>query len=357
MNRYVLALLGSVAFAACVDLGGVNGIGVLSLSPILDSIFVGDQLLARRVTYIDPNGNPAPPGPLVWASSDTSVAQIDSLSGAVNGRKRGVSLITARAQNLTAGAIVAVSDTLDITLLLDTVYAMPGDSMIVPIVVRKANPPAATVWFKAPSNNGVYTIDSVSGTIRAQTTGGPIPYVVHADSLTDTGFVYVISLADTTGGKMFFSVRGTANTRVGAAAQAMNYHQTGPTLAFQLNGSYTATGRFPQIVQITLPDSVIAAGSHAIDSLNPTEYPGMCPVPRAWALWDAGSGTLSGVSRPGGTLVVTQLLTLSSRNGQAISGYFMFTAQRTDFYSDPLGALSVVGSFVAPLVVNTAACR
>jgi hypothetical protein len=151
-------------------------------------------------------------------------------------------------------------------------------------------------------------------------------------------------------------VRGTVNTRVGAVAQAMNYNQTGPTLAFQLNGPYTATGRIPQIVQITLPGSVIAAGSYAIDSLNPTEYPGMCPVPRAWALWDAGSGTLSGVSRPGGTLVVTQLLTLSGGNVQAISGYFMFTAQRTDFYSDPLGALSVVGSFVAPLVVNTATC-
>src|SRR2546430_12699304 len=42
--------------------------------------------------------------------------------------------------------------------------------------------------------------------------GGPSRYIVHADSLADTGAVYVMSLSDTTGGKMFFSVGGTVRS-------------------------------------------------------------------------------------------------------------------------------------------------
>jgi len=185
MNRSILALLGIAALAACGDLGVGSGRGALQLSPVLDSLFVGDRLPALHVTYIAPGGSPASPGPVMWATSDSSVAQIDALSGAITGRKRGSAVITAQAQGLTGGALVVVSDTLDITLLLDTVYVMPGDTMTVPVVVLKSNnPPPATVWFTAPSNSA-YSIDS-AGHIRGLAPGGPNPYIVHADSLTDT---------------------------------------------------------------------------------------------------------------------------------------------------------------------------
>ena len=49
------------------------------------------------------------------------------------------------------------------TLLLDTVYVMPGDSLDVPVVVLKSSAPSPVVWFEAPASNGVYTIDSVTG--------------------------------------------------------------------------------------------------------------------------------------------------------------------------------------------------
>src|SRR5881394_3343657 len=264
MNRSMLALLGTAVVAACGDLNVGSSRGALQISPVLDSLFVGDRLPALHVTYIDPSGHPAPPGPVTWASSDNSIAQIDSLSGGITGRKRGSAVITAQAQGATGGAFVVVSDTLDITLLLDTVYVMPGDTMTVPVVVLKSNnPPPATVWFTAPSNSA-YSIDSASGRIRALTPGGPNPYIVHADSLVDTGAVYVISLTDTTGGKVFYSVRGTAITHVGGPARAANFVANTGRQGFQLIGTYVKNGVTTQRVQITRPDSVIGVGAYAI---------------------------------------------------------------------------------------------
>ena len=361
MNRSILALLGIAALAACGDLGVGNGRGAVQISPVLDSIFVGDRLPALRVTYIAPDGNPASPGQVIWASSDTSIAQIDSLSGGITGRKRGAAIVTARAQGLTGGALLVVSDTLDITLLLDTVYVMPGDTLRVPVVVLKSSPPAAAVWFKAPINSA-YSIDSTSGRITALTPGGPIPYIVHADSLTDTGAVYVMSLGDTTGGKIFYSVRGTVITHVGGPAHAVNFVATSGRQAFQLTGTYVPNGITTQRVRITRPDSVIAAGVYAIDSLSPLEDPSSsvappatCAAPRPWAVWTALSAGIGSYSRQGGKFVVMQIDSVPG--GQVISGHFTFTAQRTDLYTDPLGVLSITGSFVAPLVSSTTVCR
>ncbi|HVH69300.1 MAG TPA: hypothetical protein VM716_15635 [Gemmatimonadales bacterium] len=350
MKRYVLTMLGAAALAAC-DLGLNNGLGTLSLSPVLDSIFVGDRLPPLQVNYFDPNGNATSPGPVTWGSSDTTVAKIDAASGAITGRKRGVAVISAQAQNLTGLALIAVSDTLDITLLIDTVYMMPNDTLTVPVVVRKATAPAAAVWFKTPSNTA-FTIDSTSGRISALAVGGPLPYIVHADSLADTGAVIVMTLSDTTGGMVFYSVRGTANTHVSGTASAMNYVALGGKRAFQFNGLHLVSGHTTQVVEITRPDSVIAAGAYTIDSLSPTEFNASptCAAPRPWAAWDASSGTIRAYSRQGGTLSITQVATIP--NGQAISGHFTFIAQRTDLYFDPLGALAITGSFVAPLVAK-----
>ncbi len=362
MNRLVPALLGVAALAACGDLGVGNGRGAVQLSPVLDSIFVGDILPALRVIYVDPDGQPASPGHIIWASTDTSIAQIDTLSGGITGRKRGAVVITAQAQGLTGAALLVVSDTLDITLLLDTVYMMAGDTMRVPVVVLKSNtPPPATVWFKAPSNTA-YSIDSATGRITALAPGGPIPYIVHADSVADTGAVYVMSLADTTGGRIFYSVRGTVITHVGGLARAANFLVSGGKRAFQLTGTYAPNGATAQRIQFVRPDSVTAAGAYAIDSLSPLEDlssatapPAICAAPRPWAVWTAVSAGIDSYSRRGGSLVVMQIDSVPG--GQVISGHFTFTAQRTDLYTDPLGVLSIAGSFVAPLVRSSTVCR
>ncbi|HMH81347.1 MAG TPA: Ig-like domain-containing protein, partial [Gemmatimonadales bacterium] len=105
------------------------------MSPVLDSVYVGDRTLAHRVTYVDEHGNPQPAGTVVWTSSDTTIARIDAQTGAVTGRKRGAVVITGQAQGIIGGALVVVSDTLDITLLLDTVYVLPGDTLSAPVTV------------------------------------------------------------------------------------------------------------------------------------------------------------------------------------------------------------------------------
>lgn len=363
MKRSSLTLLGAAALAAaCVDLGALRGTASLGLTPVLDSIFVGDRSLAHRVSYVDEHGNPQSAGTVVWASSDSSVALVSS-TGAVTGLKRGVVLITASAQGLTAGALEVISDTLDITLLMDTVYVLPGDTLTVPVVVlKRTTPPAPAVWFTAPAN-GSFTIDSATGRLTASAVGGPSAYVVHADAIADTGAVYVMQLTDTTSGKMFYSVRGTVVSHVGGPAEGINFVATGGKQAFQLRGSYFAGGSRLQTLQIILPDSVVAADTtFVIDSLNPSEDQlgsagaiAICSPPRAWALWQAQTRSIFGYSRPGGALGITQIVPMP--DGQAVSGRFRFTAQRTDLPTDPLGALAITGSFVAPLVRSTTICH
>ena len=42
----------------------------------------------------------------------------------------------------------------------------------------------------------------------------------------------------------------------------------------------------------------------------------------------------------------------SIQHGMAISGRFTITVQRGDLYDDPLGALAIRGTFVAPLITD-----
>src|SRR5213592_3539110 len=126
MNRSSLVLLGAAALAACVDLGVQHGVPSLSIQPVLDSVFVGDRTLAHRVTYLDENGNVQPAGTVVWTSTDTTIATINPKTGAVTGVRRGSVVIHASAHGTPGGAFIVVSDTLDITLQLDTVYLLPA---------------------------------------------------------------------------------------------------------------------------------------------------------------------------------------------------------------------------------------
>jgi len=359
MTRPALALLCAAALGACGNLGEARNGGYLGVSPLLDSLFVGDQALPHQVTFIDSHGNPAPTGTVVWSSLDKSIAEIDA-TGRVTALKRGAVLILAQAQGLTAGALVVVSDPLDITLLLDTVYVMPNDTLTVPVVVLRQSGPPPVASFEAPTNPA-FTIDA-SGKIQAIAAGGPFRYIVHADALADTGAVQVVSLTDTTGGKFFYSVGGTAISHVGGTVQALNYGANNGGQAFQLRATYPSAASPTQVVQIIFPDPVMDPGLYVIDSLNPAEdtsssvaRPAVCSPPRPWAFWTARLAGISAYSRRGGELGVTQIVTV--KDGQAISGHFTYTAQRTDYYTDPLALLSIHGSFVAPLVPSTTVCR
>jgi hypothetical protein len=105
----------------------------------------------------------------------------------------------------------------------------------------------------------------------------------------------------------------------------------------------------------------VAGSAYAIDSLSPLEAAAqsqgqlvaICSPPRAWALWSYQGGTILAYSRSGG-LGVTGIGPVT--HGMAISGLFTYTAQRTDLYTDPLGVLTIHGSFVAPLVTDSTSC-
>src|SRR2546428_5794122 len=100
---------------------------------------------------------------------------------------------------------------------------------------------------------------------------------------------------------LFPTVRGSLITRGGAPSTAVNYARSDVGLAFRLRGTYAPSGTTQQVVQITLPDSVIRVGSYAIDSLSPAEavlgftQPAViCDPPRAWALWSAQTPRITG---------------------------------------------------------------
>lgn len=361
--RLAAGLCAAVTWSGCRDLTP-PGRPSLVLDPVLDSLFVGDVSLRPSATYYDGAGGSRIPAPteIHWASSDTATLGVDSVTGRMTARRRGIALVLATVQSTLGSALVVVSNPLDLTLLLDTIYAMPGDTLTVPIAVRKLNsPPAPVVWYEAPASNAVYTIDSASGRLTALAAGGPVRYIVHADTIADTGAVSVLSLSDTTGGKFFFSVLGTAVAHVGGPMTAANYSRSDHNLAFRLVGTHPS-GVSTQTVRITLPDAVLAARAYPIDSLGPSEAgqlllssPVICAPPRAWGLWASQSPSILALSRRGGILGITQIVAVA--NGQAISGHFTYTAQRTDLYADPLGVLAIHGSFVAPLVTDPTTCR
>jgi hypothetical protein len=212
------------------------------------------------------------------------------------------------------------------------------------------------------STNGVFSLDSVSGRVTATGFGGPLGFTVNAGTLSVAGTVEVVQLTDTVGGKGFFSVLGTVIRRDRSGARAVNYRRQGDTVTFRVSLPVLSQGIAVENVLITLRDSVSGPASFPLDSISLAEVFGsgadpVCRPPRAWALWSIQTNPpLRGLSRRGGTLTITQVAPIA--HGRAISGRFAFTGQRDDYYDDPLAALPVRGTFVAPLIADlTRPCR
>ena len=359
--RLVAVALMALALAAACSGTGPSGSPRVVVAPILDSLFVGDTLAARTASYFAANGASQATGPVRWFSSAPSIFTVDSVSGVIVGAGPGAALLSARANGVTGSALLIVSRSLDLSLLLDTIYLMPGDTFTVPVAVRDkdGNPPP--VWF-TPVTSAVVTIDSASGQIRAGVAGGPVPFTAHADTVSVSGSVEVVALTDTVGGKGSFSVLGTVIRRARAGARAVNYRRQGDTATFRVSLPITGgTGVTVENIVITLRDSVRVPSVAAIDSISPNEAFGsssnfLCRPTRSWALWSIQTvPPLRGLSRQGGTIAITQVTTIT--HGLAVSGRFRFTGQRSDLYDNPLGALPIRGTFVAPLIADNRPCR
>lgn len=361
MIRYPTLALVLVALS-CSDGSGSDPTATLALTPLLDSVFIGDTLIPGAFTavYRDAAGQVQPTPTLRWYSGNTAVLSVDSVTGRVVAVGRGDAAVEARAAGAIGQALVVVNRSLDVALLLDTIYLMPGDTFTVPVnVVRRGGSPPP-VRFAPSINAAVYTIDTITGRIAAVAGGSPTRLVARADTVADTGAVEVVVLSDTVGGKGYFTVLGTVIRRARAVARAVNYRRQGDTLTFRLNLSITSGGQVVENVVLTLRAPVTAPGTFTIDSITPTEAFGttadfICRPTRPWSLWSARAASLVLVALSySGTVGVAQLAAVN--NGQAISGSFRFDARRTDFYDDPLGRVPVRGTFVAPLIADNRPC-
>ncbi len=358
MQRLLL-ILGLVL--ACGDDSGPSGTPTLTVNPLLDSVFVGDTVIAGSLVavYRDAAGQVQPAPTLRWRSATPSVLTVDSLSGRTIALARGNGVVEAVASGVTGQALVVVSNTLDISLLVDTVFLMPGDTFTVSVnVVRRGGSPPP-VRFAASINPAIYTIDTVTGRVTAVAGGAATRLIARADTVADTGAVAVVVLSDTLGGRGFFTVLGTVTRRTSAVARAVNYRRQGDTLSFRLNLSISSGGQVVENVVVTLRAPVTAPGTFVVDSITPAEAFGtgsdfVCRPTRPWGLWSArGTTDLVALSHAG-SIGVTQVTAVA--NGQAISGSFFFESRRTDFYDDPLGRLAVRATFVAPLIADNRPC-
>ena len=366
-----LVLLGALAAALPGCHEGTNvSLANLIVYPILDSLFAGDNAPARNLIYINDRGDTVPPVGVRWTSSQPAVVQVNTSTGALTAVGPGVAVLSAQIGSLVGQALLVVSKSLDLQLLLDTIYLMPGDTFTVPVAVKRKGGGAPPAWFKTVNSNALFTIDSATGRITASATqsGGPLPFFAHADTLVDTGAVEVVSLSDTTGGKAYFTILGTYIARRSVAARGVNFLRRGDTATFRLRTFLASGATTIESVVLTVRQPVLgsSASPSVIDSLSPLEaygrssgYDPICQPLRNWGVWArllSNGVTLNGLSRFGGTISVTQVAQLQSGNGQAISGRYFFFAQRTDEYYDPLGALPIRGSFVAPLITDNSPC-
>ncbi len=365
MKRNLLALT-IVAAAACFDVSSPIP-PTLILSPILDSLFVGDSLVPRDFAYYNSDGERANPGPLSWSIGPTSVATINATTGVIHGVGKGVATVIASGGQAAGIALVAVSRPLDLTLLMDTVVLMQQDTFTIPVAIQKKAVSATdTVWFD-PSPSPRVTINTSTGLVTAVTSGGAVRYVAHvtsggADTVSDTGAVVVLGLADTTSpGHFFQTVLGTAIRHEGGAAVGVNYARLNGRLNFRLlTSALSPDSTLNDSTIVTLKDSLIRGDTQL--TLSP-----VCNPRRPWALWRSdhyvtplytifalSHGTLS--DSVAGSFSITQF-TQAAGGGAIISGRYFFLAQRTDLYNDPLGVEVIRGTFVAPLLTRQDICQ
>jgi hypothetical protein len=357
-RRLLLTLLA----LSCSDSSDPGGVATLTLTPLVDTVFVGDTLAPGTFTavYRDAAGQVQPTPTLRWYSGAPSVVTVDSVSGRVVALGRGSGTVEARAGTTVGRAFVVVNRTLEVALLLDTIYLMPGDTFTVPVSVGRRGGSPPPVRFAPSINPAVYTIDTITGLITAAAGGAATRLVARADTVADTGAVEVVVLTDTVGGKGYFTVLGSVIRRARAVARAVNYRRQGDTLTFRLNLSISAGAQVVENVVVTLRAPVTAAGTFAIDSITATEAFGsgsdfVCRPTRPWSLWSARATTLDLTALSfAGALGVARVTTVA--NGQAISGSLVFEARRTDYYTEPSGRLPVRATFVAPLIADDRPC-
>lgn len=365
MKRILVgAVLTGTLLACGLDVGALNTPKII-LTPLLDSMFLGDQLLKRQLTFYDAHGNVQDPGAVQWSTRDTAVIAIDPVTGKITAHGPGIALVLADAQGAEGFAVVVVSPPLKVTMLVDTMFLMPGDTFFIPLEVKHEAPGTPVVWFSAAANPTI-GLDSATGRVTASAVGGPIPVTAHAiltpDTVTDAGTVEVVQLSDTTGGQGYYTIFGTAQRARRVTVRGSIYPRTGGTQTFRLSLSTLSGLAIEEAADIVLRTPPAGPGVYPIDSLGILEAPSQtvdpfCSPPRDWGSWFTltSSARLDALSRSGGSLTISQIVAVP--HGLVMSGFFYLPVQRTDRYDDPTAGLPIRGSFVAPVITDPTPCH
>lgn len=360
----VWTALGLGLLGCGLDVGALNTPKII-LTPLLDSMFLGDQLVKRQITFYDAHGNVQDPGAVQWSTPDTAVISIDAATGKITAHGPGIALVFANAQSAEGFAVVVVTPPLKVTMLVDTMFLMPGDTFVIPVAVKHEAPGSPVVWFSAAANPTI-AVDSATGRVTANAVGGPIPVIAHAiltpDTVTDGGTVEVVQLSDTTGGVAYYTIFGTAQRARRVSVRGSLYPRTGGTQTLRLRLPTLQGAAIEEQVDILLRTPPASPGVFPIDSLSIQEGSGQtlnpfCSPPRDWASWYTitSSARLDALSRNGGNLTISQIVTVP--NGLVMSGSFYLPVQRIDRYDDPTAALPIRGSFVAPVITDPTPCH
>ena len=350
MTRPWFAWALCAALAACTQSTSLPKF--VALDPIFDSVFVRTQKPLPSVIYFDGDKLQTPPASAVtWQSSDPTILDVNNPPGQMRGLKRGTAFAIATVENIQGSEIVAVPDTVDITLLVDTLYLLPGDTMTIPTIILHRDPPLPTVSYDPSPDPTVYTVDANGRVTATSTPGGPIAYTVHANDVSATGKVYVLDPTNPASRKAFFSVVGpsvvgAAVSHLDASPQVISYTSTSGNPAFRISAAASSS---EQVVQVTVPQAVgTTPPAFAIDSITPADS-STCTPPRAWAIWSTPTSTAySGNPDPGQQISITRLVS-DGGSGLVAGGRFAYRARRGEVYLSPLSILKITGVFVARL--------
>ena len=364
MKRILVgAALAGVLLACGLDVGPL-GAPRLILTPVLDTLFVGDLLVKRQVTFIDEHGNEQDPGVVQWSSRDTTLFTVDGATGKITGHGPGIGVLLADAHSAEGFAVIVVAPSLKVTLLVDTMFLMPGDTFTIPVSVKHEAPGTPVVWFST-TPNAALSLDTASGLVTANAVGGTIQVTAHAaltpDTAADGGAIQVVQPSDTAGGFAYYTIFGTAQRARRVSVRGSIHHRQGGQPTFQLHLPTIQNGSTQESVDLVVLTPPAAPGVFPIDSISLTEAGSatvdpFCRPPRDWGRWFSivASNRLDAVSRSGGSLTVSQIVAVP--HGLIMSGHFYLPAQRIDRYDDPSAALPIHGSFVTPVITEAGSC-
>lgn len=354
-SRRALVTLVLGGLVACGENTGVDSVAVrVELTPARDSMTVGEVATPFTARALNARDERIADALFTWRSDQPFIASVDSLTGRVIAVQQGVAAITARTGLVSDTAEIFVIAAIALTLPVDTVILVPGDTFSIPVTLRVSGggtPPSVTF---GGGSAGVASIDPSTGLVTA-IGEGVVGFTVQADTVTARGGIQVRVVADTLNGALYLGLSGGVDRRGRFASRGFNHPTDDGGSALQI----VADGAAPsERLAILLTDSLTGPRRATLGNLTPADIgPGEDPVclpPDSWAFYQDQNRTppVTALSLAGGTVTLTSVTPITG--GWAVGGRFRMALQLTDVTGIP-GQVTATGTFAIP-VVSLASC-